>query len=517
MKTLLLVSSLVVSVGVIAGGQVPAVSRAATAAPSASGLTIAPAAPAAAIAGMPTGPAPMAMSSMTVLPAMAAIPGDVVVWDTPMAYAPGLTYRLPPAPRNSFATEPADSLYRLARAALNDGDFRKASQLFQTVVDRYPDSEFAPDALYWRAYALFRGASGSRDLDLAMQALDRQVSRYPKAGTLSDANQLRASIRAEQARRGSGEAFNKLQEDANKLNQEKGCPTADDDSRIIALRGIQQLDPDQVLPVLQKLLARTDDCSVKLRQNALYMVAQTKEEERSDILLRVASADPNSNVRRDAVRWLAEVNTERAAKALDSILFNATDPDMRERALQALAQHRSTSARTSLRKFAEQTNVPTDLRARAVINIATSPRKLGDENEYLHGLFNKTASPELREAIIEGVSQIKAPDRTAWLLGIARDKKQETEVRRKALYAAGQGGIELKDVLNLYDEMNGQVEMQDQLLYVYRQRREPEATDKLMQIAKTEKNPELRRKAISYLADRKDPRVRQFLLDIVNP
>jgi HEAT repeat protein len=455
--------------------------------------------------------------SFTVAPAPAGAP----VATTPaLAYAvapAGRSITLPPAPRNLFAVEPADSLYRLARSALNDGDFRKAAQLFQTVVDKYPDSEFAPDALYWRAYSLFRSAGGSRDLDAAIQALDRQEQRYPKAGTMNDAKQLRASIQAERARRGSGDAYTRLQEDAGKLSQEKGCPTADDEYRMIALQGIQRLDPDQVLPVLQKLLARTDDCSVKLRQRAVYMVAQTKEEERSDILLRVASADPNANVRRDAVQWLAEVNTERAAKALDSILFNATDPDIRERALQALAQHRSPAARASMRKFAEQTNIQTDLRMRAVWNIATSPRKLGDENEYLRGLFNKTASPELRETIIEGIAQLKAPDRTAWLLSVARDKKQETEVRKKALFVAGQSGIELKDLLNLYDEMNGQPDMQEQMIYVYRQRREPEATDKLMQIAKTEKNPELRKRAISALSDRKDPRVRQFLLDIVNP
>src|SRR5712672_2246708 len=63
--------------------------------------------------------------------------------------------------------DPADSLYKLARAALNDGDFRRAATLFATVADRYPDSEFAPDALYYRAYALYRGGA-SRELEMAV-------------------------------------------------------------------------------------------------------------------------------------------------------------------------------------------------------------------------------------------------------------------------------------------------------------------------------------------------------------
>ena len=104
----------------------------------------------------------------------------------------------------------------------------------------------------------------------------------------------------------------------------------------------------------------------------------------------------------------------------------------------------------------------------------------------------------------------------AWLLGVARDKQQETEVRKQALHYAGQTGVELRDLLPMYEEMNGQPEMQDQMLYVYQQRKEAEATDKLLQIAKTEKNPELRRSAIRWLGTRKDPRVKQFLLDLIS-
>jgi HEAT repeat protein len=245
------------------------------------------------------------------------------------------------------------------------------------------------------------------------------------------------------------------------------------------------------------------------------MVAQTKEEERSDILLRAASTDPSPVVRREAVQWLSQVNTERAARALDSILFSTSDADIRDKALYALASHRSPAARMSLRRFAEQSTVPTELRARAIYYIGQG-RRAGDEHEYLRTFFWKTASPELRESVIQAVANQKTPDRTAWLLGVARDKSQELEPRKKALFYAGQGGVDLKELLPLYEELAGQTEMQDQMLYVYAQRKEPEATDKLLQIARTEKTPELKRKAIFWLGQRKDPRVKQFLLDLLS-
>ncbi len=420
-----------------------------------------------------------------------------------------------PAPRTGTAAEPADSLYRLARAALNDADYKRAATLFQTVVDRYPDSEFAPDALYYRAYALYK-IGNSRELDMAVQALDRQAARYPKAGTLNDAKQLRASIMAEQAKRGNADVAFTIAQGGQRLAKESGCPTDDDEARFIALTALMQNDPDQVLPVLQKLLERKDECSIRLRKRAVYLVAQTKEEERSDILLRVASSDPSTDVRREAVQWLSQVNTERAARALDSILFSTSDDDMRDRAASALSQHRSPSARASLRKFAEQTNVPTELRTRAIYYIAQSARRTGDESDYFKSLFAKTASPELREALIQGIANQKTPDRTSWLLGVARDKNHEIGVRKKALFYAGQTGLELKDLLPLYEDFAGQADMQEQMLYVYSSRKETEATDKLLAIAKAEKNPELRRKAISWLGQRKDPRVKQFLLDLLN-
>jgi HEAT repeat protein len=282
--------------------------------------------------------------------------------------------------------------------------------------------------------------------------------------------------------------------------------------------------------VLKKWLDRKDECSIRLRKRAVYMLAQTKEEERADILLRVATTDPSSDGRREAVGSLSSVNTERAAKALDSILFNAVDADTRERALNALSQHRSPSARLSLRRFAEQSNISTDLRVKAVYYLSRG-RQTGDEADYLRGLYGKTASPELREAIIQGFANQRTADRTSWLLGIARDKNQEIELRKKALYYAGQApccnpgsglasspgyALELKDLLPLYDEFNGQQEMQEQMLYVYAQRKETEATDKLLAIAKAEKNPELRKKAISWLSQRKDPRVKQFLIDLLS-
>jgi len=300
------------------------------------------------------------------------------------------------------------------------------------------------------------------------------------------------------------------------------CSNDADEVRRAALIGIMQMESSQIIPVIDKLLERKDECSVSLRRQAVELLGRSREPERLEIMLRVARTDPSGVVRRQAVQSIAQVNTERSAALLDSIFFNATDTDVAEIALRGLAQQTSPAARIALRRVAESTTLATELRVKAVNQIGSS-RRSPDDIQYLKDLYGKTSSQQLREGILRGVSYQRTGESMNWLLGVARDKNSEIELRQVALRSAGQYsdkgssfGLEIKDLLALYDEFAHQPEMQEQLLDVLAQRPESAATDKLLQIAGDEGNMTLRRRAIQRLTQRRDPRVRQFLLDIVS-
>src|SRR5919202_2262660 len=98
-----------------------------------------------------------------------------------VAHAPATSFaQVPPEPWGEAG--PADSLYRLGREAINRGEFRRAAALFAEISAKYPRSEYAPDALYWRAFALYR-AGRDDDLRAAIRAMDAQRSRFPRART----------------------------------------------------------------------------------------------------------------------------------------------------------------------------------------------------------------------------------------------------------------------------------------------------------------------------------------------
>jgi HEAT repeat protein len=102
-----------------------------------------------------------------------------------------------------------------------------------------------------------------------------------------------------------------------------------------------------------------------------------------------------------------------------------------------------------------------------------------------------------------------------WLLDIARNRSENIEIRKKALFWAGQGGASAEQLRSLYSTLPDS-EMREQLIFVYSQRRDPAMVDMLLDIAKNDRDPELRKKAIFWLGQSHDPRVQQFLLDLIN-
>ena len=120
----------------------------------------------------------------------------------------------------------------------------------------------------------------------------------------------------------------------------------------------------------------------------------------------------------------------------------------------------------------------------------------------------------LRDKVLFSVSQAGGAENGRWLLGIARDGGQPLELRKKALFWAGQGDASMADLAGLYASMPGR-DMREQLIFVYSQRDEPAAVDKLLDIARRDPDLELRKKALFWLGQSDDPRAAKALQDII--
>ncbi len=428
--------------------------------------------------------------------------------------------------------DPADSLWRAARRALNRGEYAGAADLFVEITRRYPSSSRAADAPYWAAFALYK-TDDAGNLRLARNALATQRGRYPRAATLREASALLARIQTALAQQGDAEAAAWVADHAREAGSptegpSKGepptgggpgkggpCPNEDDedDLRIAALNGLLQMDAANAVPILRKVLARRDPCAAVLRRKAVFLVSQKRTAETEDILLDAAQHDPDSEVREQAVFWLSQVPTERAVNMLDSILKTVTDEELQEKAIFALSQQHSPRAGQILRAYAERPDARPEAREKAIFWIGQ--QRSAENAAFLRSLYARLTDPDLRDKVIFSLSQMRGEDNLRWMMDIALNEREPVELRKKALFWAGQSGADLGQLAALYDRMQD-AEMKEQLIFVYSQRHEPAALDALIKIAKGEQNRELRKKAIFWLGQSHDPRAAQVLLEIIN-
>ena len=423
---------------------------------------------------------------------------------------------LPPEPW--AAKDPADSLYKLAREALSRGDYKRAAEIFHRIPERYPQSEYAGQALYFEAYALYR-VGGDDELSTARSRLKQLKQRYPSISK-KDGDPLLLRVCGELAKRGDEECARDIDERGGETltiprSQGASCsPDADEDSddRIAALNALLQMDAERAMPILKQVLARRDPCSVALRRKAVFLVSQKRTTETANILMSVARSDPDRETREQAVFWLSQVPG--STGLLDDILKGNNDEGIKEKALFALSQQNEPRAQQILRDFAMRESESQDLRDKAIFWLGQ--RRSAENTEFLRNLYSRLKNQELREKVLFSLSQQRGAGNEQWLMNIAVDPKEDIELRKKALFWAGQSGVAISELSKLYDRM-GDSEMKEQIIFVLSQRqRDPAAMDKMFDIARNEKNSELRKKAIFWLGQSRDPRVQQFLMDLIN-
>lgn len=414
------------------------------------------------------------------------------------------------APAPWAMQDPADSLYRAARAALNDNEYRRAADLFGRLQARYPSSKYAPDSYYWRAFSLYR-LGGRQDLDNAKQQLDTQLARFPKASTASDSRSLRARIEGQLAQRGdAGAAENTVR------RSRSACEGEDGDVKLAALNALIHMNSDRALPILKSVLSRRDGsaCSAEMRKKAVFLVANTKSDEAAQILIDVVRNDPEQKVREDAVFWLSETKSPLAATALEEMLRNSSDTKVKKKAIFALANMKTDRSLNVLRQYAERESNPVELRADAIFWLAEQ-KKSPEMAGYLRELYGKTSDPKIKERLFFALSQMRGQGNERWLMEVAMNPQESTKLRKQALFWAAESGAVIGELVSLYDRRADR-DMKEQLIFIYSQRKEPQAIDKLIQIAKTEKDRELRKKAIFWLSESKDPRAVELLMELIN-
>jgi len=486
-----------------------------------------------------------------------AVPAADASAPAALAWATGADGTARPVGAVRLAAQEADTLYKTARKALNAGEYARAVELFQLAAEKEP--EYAADALYYRALALYK-MGGRSNYAASLKSLELQLAGYPDAATHDDAAELAIRVQAELAKLGDARAAEALQREAERMEREvqrvqereireqqaqverqarevereaeriarearhlerermteqERAAMQEAELKMFALQALLESDPATAWPILEKTLKDRRPETTELRQQSVFLAARLEADPRmNDLMLDVLRNDPDPEVRMGAAHWLARSDDPRAEAALRDALGSGS-PELQEAALFALTSKKGAVASETLREVAARSDVDPEVRAMALHGLARNPTPENARflEQQLRTLPKEQA--QAREAALFGLSQMPGAVSGDLLLGIASDPAEDAQIREMALFAAARSGSASAEKLGRIYRTAETPQMKEQALFALTQSEDPEAIDALIEIARTETDPELRQQAIFWVGRSGDPRARELMLEVL--
>jgi HEAT repeat protein len=191
--------------------------------------------------------------------------------------------------------------------------------------------------------------------------------------------------------------------------------------------------------------------------------------------------DPNAAIRREAVFWLGQNGSESARRVLHTVIENANE----ERRVRSHAIFSLTQGDAPASEFA-----------------------------YLRSLYPRLDDQELKESIIQWMHEDEGAG-GRWLIERALDSREPFELRKKAIFWAGQReATPTAELVRVYRDAD-QRHLREHTIFVLSQREDEAAIDELLRIARSDPDTEMRGKALFWLAQKEDPRIEKLIADLV--
>jgi HEAT repeat protein len=367
-----------------------------------------------------------------------------------------------------------DELYREGQEAIDEGRWQRAVDRFTQLAQAKGNRTDA--ALYWRAYALDRLGQKAD----ALAAAAELIKGYPTSKWIADAKALELQVR-----------------------QSAGQPVrpeaeADEELKLLALQGLQHSDPEQAIPMLEKILQGTQ--SPRLKERALFVLAQSNSARARQVLANVARSG-NPDLQRRAIQYLGVHGTRENREILAQIYEASTDVDTKRRILRSFGVS-GDRARVLAAATGEQ--VP-ELRAEAVQQLGVMGAR-----EELWQLYQKEPSVDIKKRILQAMFVGGDSAR----MGELALNEQNAELRRTAIRNLG---------------LMGASRSGETLVALYAKEKDPQLrrtvieafflqnnAEQLVAIARKETDPAMRKEIVSRLSHMRSKVALDYLMEILN-
>ena len=300
----------------------------------------------------------------------------------------------------------AGGQYEAARNLIEQEQYAKALGQLDALIARFDNKSVADSianrvdaAMYWKAYALGK----QREITEAINTLNQMQSRFADSRWLKDAMALKVEMM-----QASGQAVSPDSQ-------------TDEDLKLLALRGLMQSDPDRAVPMIEQVLSGSS--SVKVKENALFVLSQSRSTRTRDILANIAKGGANPDLQLKAIRYLGVMNGPGNDQVLEDAYRSTSDETVKRAIIRSFM---ASGNRTRLASIAGDTNSSPALRSEAVQQLGAM--RASDE---LVRLYGRESSQDVKKRIIQGLFVSRDAAKLVELAKAEKDMELKKEIVSK--------------------------------------------------------------------------------------
>lgn len=367
-----------------------------------------------------------------------------------------------------------ENLYEQGQNAIERAQWPRAVERFTVLVDA--KAPRADAALYWRAYSLDKLNRQSE----ALTSVAELLKGYPSSRWVADARALEIQVRQRAGQPVSPEV------------------QADEELKLFAIQGLQHQDPEQAIPMLEKLIQGTS--SPRLKERALFVLAQSNAVRARQVMTTVARGGSNPDLQMKAIQYIGMQGSQPNRQLLGEIYTSSADVDVKRQVLRA---YMMAGDRERVLAAATGEKSP-QLRAEAMRQLGM----MGARDEVWQ-LYQKETDAQVRSQIIQGL--FMAGDSTH-LLEVANNDASP-DLRRRAIQHLGMMGRDRTGdaILDIYNRQTdvGVKEAAIDALFIQQN------AETLVALARKETDRDLKRRIVAKLALMPSPAARDYMLELL--
>ena len=369
----------------------------------------------------------------------------------------------------------ADALYQQGRDAIERNRYELAIERFDRLIQMNTDRTDA--ALYWKAYSVARSGNPG----YALEVIANLEKQFPNSRWIKDAQALEVEVR-----QASGQTVTPESQ-------------ADEDTKLMALRGIMNSDPDRALPIIEQMLAGT--ASPRVKDRALFVLSQSNSPRARTVIANVAKGSANPDLQLRAIRYLGVMGGD-ANRQLLADVYAASSDQAAKRAI--IRSFMVSGDRARLLRLAKgEANV--ELRGEAVNQLGV----MGAHAE-LTELYQTETSVDVKKRIIQAMFVGGNADS---LVELAKNEK-DPQLRRSAVRNLGlMGANRTGDALKSIYQSDPSPEIKKEAINALFLQNNGRA---LVELARAEKDPQMKKDMIAKMSlMSKSKEVTDYLLELL--